>query len=74
MGLDSAIDAEILAKHGIPDKQRFTVPEMSTYLGIPVKTVYSWHYTGKYNGIKIGGARFFEREVIISILTDSTSV
>lgn len=52
----------------IPQKQRFTVQEVAEMAQVPIKTVYGWHYYGRYDGIKIGGARFFSRQTVIEIL------
>lgn len=65
---------ELLERHGIPVKSRYTVKEISLHLGVDEKTVYGWHYTGKYEGLKIGGGRYYSVSAVISILRDSTAV
>ncbi|SPQ00499.1 hypothetical protein NBG4_250031 [Candidatus Sulfobium mesophilum] len=65
---------ELLKKNGLPVKTRYTAKELSHSLKVNVKTVYGWQYTGKYDGEKIGGARFYSIGTVLSILQDSTTL
>lgn len=67
-------DAELLRERGLPVKERYSAKELSRSLKVNVKTVYGWHYTGKHDGMKIGGARFYSVNTVLTILQDSTTL
>jgi hypothetical protein len=67
-------ETELLKKNGLPVKKRYTVKELSDSLDISPKTIFGWSYYGRYEGLKIGGARFFSIQTVINILQDSTTL